>query len=284
MAKFPCLDRPKGCQWGERGSAQGPGHAPSQGCPVPVPPVLPHSRLRPALAVLAVALLGGHQCLGLGRHRLPSAPPGLSPARAPPLGSAAAGPEPPLSRCKERTPGAARPGAAEGRSGAVPGPGPSADSRVSPAGKAQQGLKERNRLGSLLGRGGCGSVWAVTRLSDSARGVAGPAAGAGGGGGGGEGGIVGVWRQGGELSPLLPLARSAHRIRAAGSHPALGQAGERVGPGGEAGACRAARNRVPSGWEPPGALQGERAWGERGMQSVLDGVKGPRALARPKPN
>ncbi|XP_039909612.1 serine/threonine-protein kinase pim-1-like [Hirundo rustica] len=81
---------------------------------------------------------------------------------------AAAGPEPPLSRPKERTPGDARPGAVEGRSGAVPGPGPSADSRVSPAGKAQHGLKEQYRVGSLLGRGGFGSVFAATRLSDGA--------------------------------------------------------------------------------------------------------------------
>ncbi|NXE71393.1 PIM1 kinase, partial [Calcarius ornatus] len=37
-----------------------------------------------------------------------------------------------------------------------------------PAGKAQQGLKEEYRLGSLLGRGGFGSVFAATRLSDGA--------------------------------------------------------------------------------------------------------------------
>ncbi|XP_068853557.1 serine/threonine-protein kinase pim-1-like [Aphelocoma coerulescens] len=54
------------------------------------------------------------------------------------------------------------------RSGAVPGPGPSADGRVSPAGNALQGLKEPYRLGSLLGRGGFGSVFAATRLSDGA--------------------------------------------------------------------------------------------------------------------
>ncbi|XP_062367968.1 serine/threonine-protein kinase pim-1-like [Cinclus cinclus] len=81
---------------------------------------------------------------------------------------AAAGPEPPLSRSKERTPGAARPGTAEGRSGPVSGPGPSADSRVSPAGKVEHGIKERYQLGSLPGRGGFGSVWAATRLSDGA--------------------------------------------------------------------------------------------------------------------
>uniref|UniRef100_A0A8U7NCS5 non-specific serine/threonine protein kinase n=1 Tax=Corvus moneduloides TaxID=1196302 RepID=A0A8U7NCS5_CORMO len=73
-----------------------------------------------------------------------------------------------MSRSKEATCGDARPAAVEGRSGAAPGPGPSADGRVSPAGKAQQGLKERYRLGSLLGRGGFSSVFAATRLSDGA--------------------------------------------------------------------------------------------------------------------
>ncbi|XP_059716682.1 serine/threonine-protein kinase pim-1-like, partial [Haemorhous mexicanus] len=98
----------------------------------------------------------------------PAASAAVSPARAPPLGSAAAGPEPPVWRSQERTPGDGRPGAGEGRSGAVAGPGPSADSRVPPAGKAQEALQERYRLGSLLGRGGFGSVFAATRLSDGA--------------------------------------------------------------------------------------------------------------------
>ncbi|XP_064244299.1 serine/threonine-protein kinase pim-1-like [Passer domesticus] len=84
------------------------------------------------------------------------------------LDSAAPGPEPPLSHCRERTPGDGRARAGEERSGAVAGPGPSADSRVPPAGKAQQRLKEQYRLGSLLGRGGFGSVFAATRLSDGA--------------------------------------------------------------------------------------------------------------------
>ncbi|XP_063039316.1 serine/threonine-protein kinase pim-1-like, partial [Melospiza melodia melodia] len=92
----------------------------------------------------------------------PAASAAASPARAPPLGSAASGPKPP-------GPGAggdAGPGAGEGRSGAVAGPGPSADSRVPPAGEAQEALQERYRLGSLLGRGGFGSVFAATRVSD----------------------------------------------------------------------------------------------------------------------
>ncbi|XP_074390448.1 uncharacterized protein LOC141728047 [Zonotrichia albicollis] len=75
-----------------------------------------------------------------------------SPARAPPLGSVAAGPGPPVPRSEDGTPGHGRPGAGEGRSGAVAGPGPSADCRVPPAGKAQEALQERHRLGSLLGR------------------------------------------------------------------------------------------------------------------------------------
>ncbi|XP_058667699.1 serine/threonine-protein kinase pim-1-like [Ammospiza caudacuta] len=98
----------------------------------------------------------------------PAASTAASPARAPPLGSAAAGPEPPVPRSWERTPGHGRPGAGEGRSGAVAGPGPSADSRVPPAGTAQEALQERYRLGSLLGRGGFGRVFAATRLSDGA--------------------------------------------------------------------------------------------------------------------
>ncbi|XP_074390172.1 serine/threonine-protein kinase pim-1-like [Zonotrichia albicollis] len=81
---------------------------------------------------------------------------------------AAAGPEPPLSRSQERTPGHGRPRLLEGRSGAVAGPGPSADSRVPPAGKAQQGLKEQDRLGWLLGSASFGRVFVATRLSDGA--------------------------------------------------------------------------------------------------------------------
>ncbi|XP_058677420.1 serine/threonine-protein kinase pim-1-like [Ammospiza caudacuta] len=99
-----------------------------------------------------------------GGAAAPAASAAASPARAPPLGSADAGPKPP-------GPGAggdAGPGAGEGRSGAVAGPGPSADRRVPPAGTAQEALQERYRLGSLLGRGGFGSVFAATRLSDGA--------------------------------------------------------------------------------------------------------------------
>ncbi|NXV56758.1 PIM1 kinase, partial [Molothrus ater] len=37
-----------------------------------------------------------------------------------------------------------------------------------PTGKAQEALQERYRVGSLLGHGGFGSIFAATRLSDSA--------------------------------------------------------------------------------------------------------------------
>uniref|UniRef100_A0A8U8B188 non-specific serine/threonine protein kinase n=1 Tax=Geospiza parvula TaxID=87175 RepID=A0A8U8B188_GEOPR len=53
-------------------------------------------------------------------------------------------------------------------SGALAGPGRALTAASRPAGKAQQGLKEQYRLGSLLGRGGFGSVFAATRLSDGA--------------------------------------------------------------------------------------------------------------------
>ncbi|XP_014736952.1 PREDICTED: LOW QUALITY PROTEIN: serine/threonine-protein kinase pim-1-like [Sturnus vulgaris] len=94
----------------------------------------------------------------------PAASAAGSPARAPPLGSAAAGPEPPGPGAG----GVARTGTVGGRSGAVSGPGPSADGRVSPAGKAQEALQERYRLGSLLGSGGFGTVYSGTRLADGA--------------------------------------------------------------------------------------------------------------------
>ncbi|XP_064496025.1 serine/threonine-protein kinase pim-1-like [Pseudopipra pipra] len=77
-----------------------------------------------------------------------------SPGRAPPPLPAAGG--------------EARPGPLEGRSGAVPGPGPNADGHVSPARKAKGPLQKRYRLGSLLGSGGFGRVYAGTRLADGA--------------------------------------------------------------------------------------------------------------------
>ncbi|XP_057900741.1 serine/threonine-protein kinase pim-1-like [Melospiza georgiana] len=120
----------------------------------------PRSRSRPRLLPGPVEDTGGAAA--------PAASAAASPARAPPLGSAAAGPEPPVPRSRERTPGHGRPGAGEGRSGVVAGPGPSADRRVPPAGTAQEALLERYRLGSLLGRGGFGRVFAATRISDGA--------------------------------------------------------------------------------------------------------------------
>ncbi|KAL9822955.1 serine/threonine-protein kinase pim-1-like [Geothlypis trichas] len=104
-----------------------------------------------------------------GGAAAPTASAAAAPAQAPsPPPALVTGPEPPVPRSKEGTPGHGRLGAGEGRSGAVADPGPSADSRVSPAGKAQEALQERYRLGSMLGRGGFGSVYAATRLSDGA--------------------------------------------------------------------------------------------------------------------
>ncbi|XP_063276276.1 serine/threonine-protein kinase pim-2-like [Prinia subflava] len=203
---FPGLPSPSRCpRPGLSFSPAGPGHAPG---PPPARAGLPRPRPRASPRGLAWARLwpcwrwrcwagisawgwGGIAALWLrlgrarprprcrprARRRLlpgpaedtrgaaaPAASAAASPARAPPLGSAAAGPEPP-------GPGAggdARPGPLGGRSGAVSGPGPSADGRVSPAGKAQEALQDRYRLGSLLGRGGFGSVYSGTRVSDGA--------------------------------------------------------------------------------------------------------------------
>ncbi|XP_059346551.1 serine/threonine-protein kinase pim-2-like [Ammospiza nelsoni] len=126
----------------------------------PRPRPRPQPRRRPRLLPGPAEHTGGAAA--------PAACAAASPARAPSLGNAAAGPEPPVPRSRERTPGHGRPGAGEGLSGAVAGPGPSADRRVPPAGTAQEALQERHRLGSLLGRGGFGRVFAATRLSDGA--------------------------------------------------------------------------------------------------------------------
>ncbi|XP_064278625.1 serine/threonine-protein kinase pim-1-like [Passer domesticus] len=136
-------------------------------CPPPAVP-LP-SRLSPALAVLALALLGGDQCLGQGRHRRHLAPPGPSPAPAPapaptwaPVPTLAPAPAPPGPRGGHRRRGRSR----RLRRG-LPGPSSAARQRGR-RGKAQEALQERYRLGSLLGRGGFGGVCSATRLSDGA--------------------------------------------------------------------------------------------------------------------
>ncbi|RLV82398.1 hypothetical protein DV515_00016691 [Chloebia gouldiae] len=151
-----------------------PAPGPGRGCPVPAPPVPPRSRLLPALVVLTVPLPGGHQCPGLGRHRRPLAPPvrarprprrGLrsrpGPGSSRPRGGHARrgrcrrlrcgspGPSSAARQRGRRPRAAAVPGPGEnawgwpargarGALGAAPGPGPSADSRVPPAGKAQE--------------------------------------------------------------------------------------------------------------------------------------------------
>ena len=113
------------------------------------------------------------------------------PCGAPPLDSPAAGSEPPVPAPG----GEARPGAVEERSGAVPGPGPNAAGPVSPSRKAKGPLQKRYRVGSLLGSGGFGRVYAGTRLADGAPVSAG--------GGGGEGG--GGEQEERRAQPAVPL-------------------------------------------------------------------------------
>ncbi|KAM7032882.1 serine/threonine-protein kinase pim-1-like [Acridotheres tristis] len=88
----------------------------------------------------------------------PAPSPAASPVRAPPPVSSAAGPEPP-------EPGSARQAAAPGASGC---PGQNAESAVPSAWAEKPLLECLYREGPLLGRGGCGSVYAGTRLADGA--------------------------------------------------------------------------------------------------------------------
>ncbi|XP_056342965.1 serine/threonine-protein kinase pim-1-like [Oenanthe melanoleuca] len=88
----------------------------------------------------------------------PAPSPAASPVRAPPPVSSAAGPEPPEPR-------AAREAAAPGADGC---PGQNAES-AAPAARAEKPpLEQLYREGPLLGSGGCGSVYAGTRLADGA--------------------------------------------------------------------------------------------------------------------
>ncbi|XP_066062053.1 serine/threonine-protein kinase pim-1-like [Chamaea fasciata] len=104
------------------------------------------------------------QCLGLRRHRRSLPPPVPTPAPAP-------APTP--------TPAPAPPGPRRGHTWrdrsrrfrcGFPGPSSAARQRGRRprAAAAQQGLQEQYRLGSLLGRGGFGRVFAGTLLSDGA--------------------------------------------------------------------------------------------------------------------
>ncbi|XP_066196553.1 LOW QUALITY PROTEIN: serine/threonine-protein kinase pim-1-like [Sylvia atricapilla] len=175
--------------------------------PLSLVPPLPLSLFGPGRAPdpgpgrpAAVSPPPGSGCAGFraaGRGSVPGAG-----AASPPFGCARAGPGPGPSRAPRRTHtarplpppplrlprpelrrSAARPPAPSrrgpgrvgmpgpalgGRSGAVSGPGPSAEGRVSPTGKAREALQDRYRLGSLLGRGGFGTVCSGTRLSDGA--------------------------------------------------------------------------------------------------------------------
>ncbi|XP_066062044.1 serine/threonine-protein kinase pim-1-like [Chamaea fasciata] len=126
-----------------------------------------------------MAVPDGDQCLGLWRHCRPLPPPVPSPA--PDLAPATA-PAPPgprrghTRRSRSHSlrcgfPGlssAARQRGRRPRAAAVVLPGSNAWGFPTRGGNAQQGLQEQYRLGSLLGRGGFGRVFAGTRLSDGA--------------------------------------------------------------------------------------------------------------------
>ncbi|XP_032942568.1 serine/threonine-protein kinase pim-1-like [Catharus ustulatus] len=88
----------------------------------------------------------------------PAPSPAASPVRAPPPVSSAAGPEPP-------EPGAAQEAAAPGAGGC---PGQNGESAVPAARAEKPPLEQLYRLGPLLGSGGCGRVYAGTRLADGA--------------------------------------------------------------------------------------------------------------------
>ncbi|XP_074726357.1 LOW QUALITY PROTEIN: serine/threonine-protein kinase pim-1-like [Strix uralensis] len=115
-----------------------------------------------ALALLAVAPLGGPARLGLAWQRRPPAVPGPAPAAAPPepLGSPSASTEPGQS-------GLVQIGSARFGRGAVGRPGRRSDGPVWPAGKEKGPSELQYQVGWLLGSGSYGSVYAGIRLSDS---------------------------------------------------------------------------------------------------------------------
>ncbi|KAM4904237.1 uncharacterized protein FYW23_001800 [Sylvia borin] len=131
----------------------------------PCPPLSgpPRSRPRRVLSALVVApleeFLEEFRTLVVVEQQRLLAPPGagpaspaLSPVRAPPTVSWAAGPEP----------GAAREAAAPGC------PGQNGESSVPPARAERPPLEQLYRAGPLLGSGGYGSVYSGTRLADGA--------------------------------------------------------------------------------------------------------------------
>ncbi|XP_066062033.1 serine/threonine-protein kinase pim-1-like, partial [Chamaea fasciata] len=108
-----------------------------------------------------MAVLDEDQCLGLRRHRRPLPPPVLSLTPVPATALA-----PALAPASTPAPPGPRGGhTRRGRSRRLRCVFPSTSSAARQR-KAQQGLQEQYRLGSLLGRGGFGRVFAGTRLSD----------------------------------------------------------------------------------------------------------------------
>ncbi|XP_066062036.1 serine/threonine-protein kinase pim-1-like [Chamaea fasciata] len=112
-----------------------------------------------------MAVLDEDQCLGLWRHRRPLPPPVPSPTLAPaPAPALAPAPAPPGPRRGHTRRGRSR----RLLCGFLNLSSAARQRGRRPRAAAQQGLQEQYWLGSLLGRGGFGRVFAGTRLSDGA--------------------------------------------------------------------------------------------------------------------